>query len=173
VLWYILIHPPTHDQPTQPLSSNPTPTNRAALAAAAEDAANAAALFPNGVTAVGTIAGEATAAAAAATAASTPNPLAAARKLSASKHLLVRNDSFTEMRHQQQAEMAAKIAAGVKPDPSSSSSSFLAPEGAAAATVAETASPPVVAPAEEEVPVVDGKDEGVVAGVGARMAAAS
>lgn len=49
----------------------------------------------------------------------TPNPLAAARKLSASKHLLVRNDSYMEMRQQQQTQMAEQMAAPATPLPAS------------------------------------------------------
>lgn len=90
----------------------------------------------------------------------TPNPLAAARKLSSSKHLLVRNDSFTEMRHQQQVEMAQEL---TKP---ATATSTLAPEGAVAAA---TVSAPAVV-----VPVVGGKDEEeAVAGAAQGMPAAS
>lgn len=93
----------------------------------------------------------------------TPNPLAAARKLSSSKHLLVRNDSFTEMRHQQQAEMAQELA-NAKP---ATATSTLAPEGAVA--VATVSAPAVV------VPVVGGKgeEEAAVGGAAQGMPAAS
>lgn len=81
----------------------------------------------------------------------TPNPLAAARKLSASKHLLVRNDSYNEMRQQQQAEMAKQMSA--LPE--------AGPVGAA----------PAVTPAP--VAVESDKEQADASASGARMAAAS
>lgn len=128
-----------HPLPTpSSLTSTHRTHTRAAAAAAAEDAANAQAV-------------------------ATPNPLAAARKISASKHLLVRNDSFTEMRHQQQATMAGELATEAPATP------VLAAEGDADAAAAAEATPPAVAPVMGK----EGMKEEEVDGAGTIPAAAS
>jgi hypothetical protein len=150
-----------------------THTRRAAAASAAEDAANAASLAQGataaGATAAmidGSSAGSGGKDVSAATA--TANPIAAARKLSSSKHLLVRNDSFTEMRHQQQVEMAQELAAPSapalpSPTKQAAASSLLAPEGASAAAVSAVPAAPVVLPS--------GKDEETAVAAGPMPAA--
>lgn len=130
-------HAPSLTHRTTPHNTHST-HQRADAASAAEKAANAQAV------------------ATAAVVAPTPNPLAAARKLSASKHLLVRNDSYTEMRQQQQAQMAEQMAAPATPLPAST----LAVEGAS-----DDATTAVVASAVGKKEGLEEDDEGLGAGL--------